>query len=816
MNPESNELDRAIEAIRNEEVDPAAVEAAAGRVWNRIQHATLCGCEDFRALFADFKAGRLAEARALLVRDHLNECVACRKLYEARPKAAEMPARRFHPWLRWAMAAAAALVVGVGLWSAWPYLVTGGPSVLQSANGTVYQVSGGALQRVTTGAEIPGASEIRTAGDSGAVVRLGDGSQVEMRERSAFYVTGGGRDLTVHLGRGSIIVQAAKRRAGHLYVATRDCRVAVTGTVFSVNSGAKGSRVSVIEGSVRVQQGSQEESLKPGEQYVSDPSLTRVPVPDEIAWSRNVEQHLALLREFSALGKNLEQVRLPDLRYGSRLMGLLPADTVLYIAIPNLARSFAEAEQIIQQRAQESPVLRQWWEERGARAAIERLRDLGEYIGDEVVIALTARQGRKGAPVFLADVKRPGFREYLEHEVQKLGGGREHFRVVEDPSTAAPGRGLLVYLRSDLAAFSPDAAALAAVAQSSGGFASTGLGRRVQQLYANGAGLVFAADLETMTGLRPPSSHRHEPPGFANLKYVVADHKETGARNETHAVLGFSGPRTGIAAWLAKPAPIAALDYIGPDAAFASAFLVKSPAAMFQELAGSRDTHNELGLDPVNDIFGPLGGEIAMALDGPALPVPSWKLVVEVNDPARLEYAIGRVAEAYNRHASTAGKPPVRLTQETAAGQVWRRIEMPDFAPYGEAWYTFSNGYLVAAPSRALLERALQYRATGTGLARSAKFASMLPRDGYTDFSGMVYQNAGTALAPLFDAFSRATPGQRQQLESLSAQLAGPTLITLYGENDRIAMAGSGLPFGISPAGMLRMAGAAMMPRLRK
>src|SRR5207244_13211589 len=96
--------------------------------------------------------------------------------------------------------------------------------------------------------------ELRTAKDSEAMLQLRDGSVVELRERSGFSTTQTASDLTIRLERGSVIVQAAKRSAGHLYVATADCRVAVTGTVFSVSSGVKGSRVSVIEGEVRVSQ----------------------------------------------------------------------------------------------------------------------------------------------------------------------------------------------------------------------------------------------------------------------------------------------------------------------------------------------------------------------------------------------------------------------------------------------------------------------------------------------------------------------------------------------------------------------------------
>ncbi len=50
---------------------------------------------------------------------------------------------------------------------------------------------------------------------------------------------------------GHLAVDPARRRRSpwhvQLYVATTDCRVAVTGTVFSVSRGLAGSRVSVVE-----------------------------------------------------------------------------------------------------------------------------------------------------------------------------------------------------------------------------------------------------------------------------------------------------------------------------------------------------------------------------------------------------------------------------------------------------------------------------------------------------------------------------------------------------------------------------------------
>src|SRR5262249_32027438 len=97
---------------------------------------------------------------------------------------------------------------------------------------------------------------------------------------------------------GSIIVNAAKQAAGrHLYVQTRDVTVSVVGTVFLVKADDNGSRVAVIQGEVRVQQGAVEKRLQPGEQASSNPKLQELEFFEEIGWSREAAAHLSMLHE---------------------------------------------------------------------------------------------------------------------------------------------------------------------------------------------------------------------------------------------------------------------------------------------------------------------------------------------------------------------------------------------------------------------------------------------------------------------------------------------------------------------------------------
>ena len=145
-----------------------------------------------------------------------------------------------------------------------------------------------------------------------------------MNERSAVSVGARGRNMTVDLDHGAVIVRAAHRTSGHLYVKTDDCSVAVTGTVFSVNSGIKGSRVAVLQGAVEVAHAGVTSTIHAGDEYTTTQNLAPEPVSEQVAWSPNREQYIELLAQFSTLQHRIEQIPLPQ-RYGSDLLDRMPA-----------------------------------------------------------------------------------------------------------------------------------------------------------------------------------------------------------------------------------------------------------------------------------------------------------------------------------------------------------------------------------------------------------------------------------------------------------------------------------------------------------
>ncbi len=799
FNPMESALEQAVTEIRNDSVDPAVIEAAAARVWARLTAADqpapmehIRSCSDFRSLMPDYRARKLSAARATLLQDHLHQCVDCRRVYEGRVVAMPSPqtaARRSGFPMRWAAAAVVVMAAGLSVWIAVDRNGTRtGHAVVQTVNGNLYVVSAEGIRPLLAGQDLPDGIEIRTAQNSNAMLELRDGSIVEMRERSGFSTTQSGSDLTVRLDRGSVIVQAAHRRTGHLYVTTADCRVAVTGTIFSVSAGVKGSRVSVVEGEVRVAQDNQEKVLRPGDQAVTSVSLERVSVKEDISWSRNRDR---LYQQLSALTASLQQIHLPALRYSSRLLDRLPASTAFFASVPNLSEYLAEAETVFEQKVAGSPELRSWMNSRNFNAGpvLTKLRAASEYLGDEIdVVGFSNGNGKMIGPAFLAETKRDGFREFLQKE--------------------APG--IVIEVRPGIVVFGPSREAvneLAAALDSPGAsFKGTPFHARISESFRNGAGFLLCADLSQMNS---------QP--IAGGRFLICEQKEVNGQKETSASLGFEGERSGIAAWLASPGPMGSLDYVSPEATLVTAFVVKSPAVIVDQVMTLQqrsqaaaektmaDVREHAGFDVRNDLAASLGGEFSLSMDGPVIPVPSWKLVAEVYDPAKLQATLLKAVEAFNRDATKSGGKLLRTAQEKVDGRDYFMIAWGDPNPLTEAHYTFTGGYLVAGPTRALVAKSLQVKVAGTSITRSTQFLAMEPRDHHANFSALVYQNLGTTLAPvigLLGAFAPpGRPGQPNPLQSLGNMK--PTLVGVYGEPDRITVSGTGNLLGNGMAGFL-------------
>jgi hypothetical protein len=842
------EFDQAVSDIRKDVPDARTVQEAAGRVRSRLEAehleatlgdavtsegagaAQLNSCADFRALLPAYRTNALTEARRMLVEDHLHSCVACRRTFQgARPTVIPITSKR--PALRKVVpyAIAAAIIAAMGLTLPPVFdrvLAPSGPrATVASVSGELYRVSDQGLMALATGAPLNEHDEVRTAKGSRAVVQLRDGSRIEMAERSALTVSERWSGKTVYLDRGSVMIEAAKQRRGRLEVITPDCAVSVKGTIFEVSRGTKGSRVSVVEGEVKVDREGDTRLLHRGDQTATSLSMSNTSVAQDVAWSENAAKYIALLGEFSEIQKRINAIPGPGLRYQSKLAGLLPENTVMFASIPNLAPVLAEADGIFEERVAQSPVLREWWndqETQKLRAIVGQVRTFGDYLGDEVVLAVPSVNGQFQDPLVIAEARRPGLSDFLAQQFASLkatAGGAP--LLLADPrmdlrtSMSSRQHGPMVMVHGNVVALGGEAAQLARVAaivDSGGqsGFLSTPLWSRVSQSYQSGAGWLFAADMEQIVRQNVPKSQNvtnaTEISGLDNVHYLVIERKENLGRTENSAALTFSGSRHGLMSWLANPGPMGTLDFVSADATFAASFVIKNPGAVLQEVIGMagaeagpsallNDFQQQTGINLLNDVAANLGGEMTVAFDGPLFPTPSWKVAIEVDNPARLQWAIEQaVTTAQHDYPDAA----VTLTNSTVGGLAYHTLKSAKLPV--EIDYVFTDGYMLIAPTQALLEAAIQNRASGLTLQRSAAFRAQLPQDGHANFSGLLYYNLGSTVGPVVDQLKKGglmTPDQQKSADMLTSNRE-PGLVYAYGEPDRIVVASRSGFFGLS------------------
>jgi hypothetical protein len=321
---------------------------------------------------------------------------------------------------------------------------------------------------------------------------------------------------------------------------------------------------------------------------------------------------------------------------------------------------------------------------------IDHVRQFGEQLGEEIVIAVqTGARGDFESVLLTAEIKDPeSFGPVLEQAVAKANAtvhkGRSPLRIVGDlaPSAGDPAQGasdlaqsgaargadggVLLWTHGNRFVATTNAATLGEIAAILGGreasrFEGSPFHARLAEAYRDGSEWLVGVDVGSMiergiSGGRDrmgeEAAARHEEMlrrmGVLDARHFIFESKHDGGRESNHATLSFDQSRRGLASWIAEPAPMGALDFVTSDATFLAGFIVKNPSVLFDDLYGVLEAaepafaghlaefEKEHGITVRTDLAEPLGGEIVLALDGPVLPVPSWKVVVEVYDPVRL------------------------------------------------------------------------------------------------------------------------------------------------------------------------------------
>lgn len=798
-------LDNALRAVRDDVPDSRSETAALSRAASALAGAPGV-IDDYRALIPDYRAGTLSAERRLLFEEELTSSVPLRHaLRDAgrgaarRNRPSSVPRRKRGGW-PWAAAAALAAAVAFALlYPALPVADQTGLARVDTSAGSLYLVADTGMRRLAAGDWVSGNKVLRTGKQGSTWLALDDGSVLEIEARTQLRLRRQRLGNRVHVDRGRVIVQAAAQGDDTLEVATDDVVVAVTGTVFGLSHGTKGTRVAVVEGEVEVRSSGSRQSLRAGEQFDTR-GVVAASVVDDVAWSADADRYADMLAEYTALKRELGTLLSAKPRHSPRLLDLVPNDTVGYVAIPNAPAKIAEGYALARPHFVNAEMTA------AVDGYAEWLANVAGYLGEETVFVFRKADA---APLLLAEVSREGLRTTLDARLADLVADLEvpdglDVEMVDSPAQAREGA-LSVWLSEDLLAVSSDPGALREVdALMHGGdhtFANGKLYARLKEGYARGAyylgGLDLApiqADRSVLAGL-----------GIAGAETLIVEGLAEDDRTRLTAEVRFEGVVPEALTWLDEPGPMGGLEFFAPEAEIATALLLGNLGDLVAHVKDSLDARelDQLGsLDFVEDWSRAAGGELAIGFDGALLPTPSWQAVIEVYDREAFQRGIETVATRLNARAERLGDD-TRVTLRTDTTGPYPLVQLR--VGLLSAHYAYFDGYLVAAASPALVEQARRTYESGVTLPGSRRFRDLLPDDTYLDFSAVGYTEFGDLTGSVRTLLRDAIPAERQAVMDILAE-SGPWMHAVYREPDRVRLVVNG-PLGLSLPELAILAG---------
>ena len=510
-----------------------------------------------------------------------------------------------------------------------------------------------------------------------------------------------------------------------------------------------------------------------------------------VPFAEDLKKYPGLGTELSHLMDEFKQsVQFPAVRTQSRLLPHLAATTTYYTAFPNYGETAHQIQETLRQELLASAALRDWWQHGELSSAGPKLQDflgkfseLSQYLGDEVVVS-GETGGTNHNLLIVAEVRKSGLKDFLRQMLKERQDESplpvrvlDPQELVQAKSTSESGtEQLVVLVRPDFVIAAQSVEVVRDFNKfldaKTTEFASTPFGLRLAKAYHGGTSVLMAADLHTIVNQIPQGTQKNqkmlERTGFGDAKYAVWEYTHKAGGSGSQMELSFTGPRRGIASWLAAPAPLGSLDFASPQAAIVSSVHLKNLGEIFDDIKDISSYSNPnafanvtlmeqaLHINLKDDLLSLLPGEITVEADGFAEPKPEWKIILRVSDADHVQQTLGKLLASM----------PFRTTQFEQDGITYHSITVPSPQKPVQIVYTFAAGYLIVASSPEIAAEGIRLQKSGESFARSKKFQESLPSGNSADVSALLYEDpaAVTALnlrrlAPeMAETFSRLAP----------------------------------------------------------
>jgi hypothetical protein len=209
--------------------------------------------------------------------------------------------------------------------------------------------------------------------------------------------------------------------------------------------------------------------------------------------------------------------------------------------------------------------------------------------------------------------------------------------------------------------------------------------------------MLAGADLHSLMNLAQSSTLQDQAnfrrTGLCDVKYLVWQHKNAGSHTVSQWELSFTGPRHGVAGWLARPRTLGSLDFVSANALAVLTLVVNDPPQIFEDIkklstastngfASLTQMERALNLSLKKDLLRYLDGEVTIELDDIAPGAPVWRALLRVTDSTRLQQTL----------ATLLAVAPVNVRHVVRDGITYYTLRIPSAKTPTEIAYAFVDG----------------------------------------------------------------------------------------------------------------------------